>query len=83
MKSFQNNRQATPSKVGFDAEAGTSNATTSITTPSTPAKASTSLTKNPSTSDDLYKDCFNFDRSKISSYAMLVSLTSKDAILKR
>ena len=71
-------KQSTPSRVRF-AEEGPSTAQAAPVTPITPT---TNTTATSPSVDDLYLDSFNFSLSKIFSSSLMVSLTTKDAILK-
>ena len=79
-KTLMQVKHSTPSKVRFADEAGPSTAPAVQATPSIPNTDTTTVT-SPST-DDLYTDAFNFALSKIFSSTLMVSLNSKDAILK-
>ena len=73
-------KQSTLSRVRFADEAGPSSAQVVPATPITPTTDTTTVT-SPSV-DDLYLNSFNFTLSKIFSRSLMVSLTTKDAILK-
>ena len=73
-------KQSIPSEVRFADEAGPSTAPVVHATPSTTNTDTTTVT-SPS-SDDLYTNAFNFALSKFFSSTLMVSLTTKDAILK-
>ena len=73
-------KHSMPPKIRFADEAGPSTTPAVQATTSTP-NTDTKTVTSPST-DDLYTDAINFALSKIFSSTLMVSLTSKDAILK-